>query len=191
MRRSSRCRCEYLFPKNKKKFVRQKGRGAEDEQTETRHAADDSSIKPGQFPRLLTAGKGGCKNVGNKIAEDGKDHGEAAECPDLGHGSRAMAKDRDKQDRDLALQTEEDRVRRLVADETNHRPAVIGIFLCLQIDDVAGVATQHEVLQQKSARTDHGSDAGIKENEGKADQDCQARNRPSEIDPLDLTNVRA
>ena len=107
---------------DKKKFVRPKASGAEDEQAATRHAAGDSSIKPAQFPRLLTAGKGRRKNVSNKIAENGKDHGEAAECSDLGHGSRAMAKDCDKQDRDLALQTEEDRVRRLVAPRRRWRP---------------------------------------------------------------------
>src|SRR5262245_22511919 len=136
---------------NKKKFVRQKGRGAEDEQAETRYAAGDSSIQPAPFPRLVTACKGRGKDVSNKIAKDGKDHGKAAECPDLGDGSSAMAKDRDKQDRDLALQTEEDRVRRLAADETSDRSAVIGIFLRPQIDDVAGVAAQHEVLQQESS----------------------------------------
>ena len=128
---------------DKKKFVRQKSRAAEDEQTETRHAADDSGVEPAQFPRLLAAGKGGRENVRDQIAENGKDHGEPAERPDLRHRSRAMAKDRDQQDRDLALQTKENRVRRLVANEPDHRLAVLGIFLRLQIDDVAGVTTQH------------------------------------------------
>src|SRR5262245_24792562 len=114
---------------DKKKFAGQESGGAEDEQAKTHHAPGDPSIQPAQFPRLLTASKGRCKNVINKVAKNGKDHSEAAECPDFGHGLGAMAKDRDKQDGDLALQTEEDCVGRLVADETYHRPAVIGIFL--------------------------------------------------------------
>ena len=55
----------------------------------------------------------------------------------------------------------------------------------------AGVTPQQEILQQKSARTDQGSDAGIKKNEGEADQDRQTHNRSGEIDLLNLPNVRA
>ena len=178
-------------PEDEKKFVRQEDRPGQDDEAETDHAAGDAGVEPAQLARLLAARESGGKDVGDEVAEDRENHRETPERADFGDRPGAAAKEGDEKNGDLPLETEEDRVRSLVANEADHRLAIGGVFLRLQIDHGAGVAPEEKILQEKSARTDEGGHAGIEKNKGEREQDRQARDRAGEIDLLNLPDIGA
>ena len=73
-----------------------------------------------------------------------------------------------EEDRDLTLKAIKDGVGRLLADETNHRPAILCIFLGRELDYASCITPKEVELEKKRRRADDMCrNAGVKENAGK------------------------
>src|SRR5256885_6464011 len=132
---------------NKEELFRKKYRGSDDGETESGDRADDRPISPEKARRLLATRERGCENVREEIAQDGKDHRKSTERAYFRNRADLPPKNADQENRDLALKTEEDCIRRLAPNETDHRGAVLLVLGRVEINDAGNVTSQHPVLE--------------------------------------------
>ncbi len=176
---------------DEEKLVWKKGRATNDKQTEPADSADDAGILPAEFPRILTASEGGNEDVGEKIVDHDKDHGETAERADFGNRTGLTSEETDEDNGDLPLKAEEDRVRGLIANEPNDGVAILGIFRRIHVNHGADVTAEHQVLNENGETTDGDGDSGVKENKHEQDQNEETNCRAGKIDDLNFPYVGA
>ena len=109
MKRSSRCRWAYLFPRTKRNSLGKNAAAQTTSRLKPPTRADDGGILPAQFPLLLTARKRGNENVGEKIVDHDKDHGQPAERADFRDRTGLTREKTDEKNGDLSLETKKDR----------------------------------------------------------------------------------
>ena len=125
------------------------------------------------------------------MPDDGEDHGEAAERAHFRDGAGASAEEADEENRDLALQTKEDGVGRLVFDEADHGAAIVVVFRRVEIDNGGDVAAGEPILEHEGGGADEDGEAGIQKNEGAADENDESRDRARDVDLLNARDVGA
>ena len=140
--------------KDEKELLRKKYCGSDDGETESGDGAHDRRVAPAECRCLLGARERRRENVREEITQDRKDHGEPAECSHFRNRADLLSKNANEENRDLALKTEEDCIRGLASNETDHRGAIFCILGRVEIDDAGNITTQHPVLEQQRRGAD-------------------------------------
>src|SRR5687767_5744357 len=178
-----------LASEHEEKLAREKNGGGNDYDAETGHAADDGRVLPAKFSPALTARERRREHVGEEITENRKYHRQPAERTDLGDGTNFTAEDADEKNRDLALETKENGVRRLASSEASHRLAILRILRRFQIDDAGHISAQHPILQEQSGRAHGERDRTVEEKIDQGEQHEKTRHGASHVDCLNPADV--
>jgi len=113
----------------------------------------------------MTAREGGHEDIGKKITDHGKDHGEPTERADFGHGTDTVREKANEKNRDLSLEAIEDGIGREVFGQANDFTSILRVLGRTKIDNFADIAAQQSVLQKQSGRRHSDGHTGVQKDE--------------------------
>src|SRR4029077_7166479 len=117
-----------LIPEHEKKLIRENCGRCDHDNAEQANSPSDLEVERSQLSPLLTAGERGDENVRQQICEHDKDHGEAAKRAHFRNRTTLMREKADEENSDLSLETIENSVGHLAADETEHGFSIVGVL---------------------------------------------------------------
>src|SRR5207248_5504179 len=153
-------------PEHEKKLIGENCGGRDHHNAEQANSASDFEVERAQTSPLLTAGERGNENVSQQICQHDKDHGEAAERAHFRDRTTLTREKADEKNGDLSLETIEDSVGGLAANQTEHGFAIVGVLWRAKIDHRRAVTAEQEILQKNHPRRQGDGDASIEKNEG-------------------------
>src|SRR5438132_6925610 len=145
----------------KKELVWENCGGREYHKAEQGDPTSDLEIERAQFPPLLTAGERGNENVSQQICQHDKDHGEPAERADFRDRTTLTRENADEKNGDLSLETIEDSVGGLAANQTEHGFAIVGVLWRAKIDHRRAGTAGRGILRKNYYPRQGGRDTSI------------------------------
>src|SRR4029077_9434038 len=139
--------------------------GRDHHNAEQANSASNLEVERAQLSPVLTAGESGNENISEQICQHDKDHGEPAECADFRDRATLTREKADEKNGDLSLETIEDSVGGLAANETEDGFAIAGVLRCAKINHPRAVTAEEEILQKNHDRRHGHSDASVEKNE--------------------------
>src|SRR5437899_6779624 len=155
-----------LIPEHEKKLIGENCGGCGHDNAEQTNSPSDLEVERPQMSPLLTAGERRNENVSQQICEHDKDHGEAAKRAHFRNRTTLTREKADEENSDLSLETIEDSIGGLAADETEHGCSIVSILRGTKINYRRAVTAEQEILQKNHDRRHGDGDAGIEKNEG-------------------------
>src|SRR6266436_1040669 len=155
-----------LIPEHEKKLIRESCGGCDHDNAEQANSASDLEVERPQLSPLLTAGERGDENVSQQICQHDKDHGEAAKRAHFRNRTTLTREKADEENSDLSLETIEDSIGGLAADETEHGCSIVGVLGRAKINHRRAVTAEQEILQKNHDRRYGDGDASVEKNEG-------------------------
>src|SRR6266513_6439001 len=155
-----------FVPEYEKELIRENGGGREYHKAEQSDPTSDLEIERTQLSPLVTAGERGNENISQQICQYDKDHGEPAERADFRDRATLTREKADKENSDLSLETIENSVGSLTANETEHGFAIVGVLRRAKIDHRRAVTAKQEILQKNHDRCHGDGDASVEKTEG-------------------------
>src|SRR6266403_2177374 len=137
-----------LIPEHEKTLIGENCGGYDHDNAEQANSASDLEVERPQLSPLLTAGERGDENVSQQICQHDKDHGEAAKRAHFRNRTTLTREKADEENSDLSLETIENSIGGLAADETEHGFAIVGVLRGTRINCHSAVTAKQEVLQK-------------------------------------------
>src|SRR6266446_6769456 len=137
-----------LVPEHEKKLIGENCGGGDHHNAEQANSASDLEVERAQLSRLLTPGERGDENVSQQICQHDKDHGEAAKRAHFRNGTTLTREKADEENGDLSLETIEDSIGGLAADETEDGFAIVGALRRAKINHRRAVTAEHEIEER-------------------------------------------
>src|SRR5438477_1494824 len=155
-----------LIPEHEKKLIRESCGACDHDNAEQANSASDLEVERAQLSPLLTAGERGDENVRQQICQHDKDHGEAAKRAHFRNRTTLTPEKADEENSDLSLETIENSIGGLAADETAHGCSIVGVLRGTKINYTSAVTAEQEILQKNHDRRYGDGDAAVEKNEG-------------------------
>ena len=155
-----------FVPEHEKELVWENCGSRDHDKAEQANSASDLQIERAQLSPLPTAGERRNENISQQICQYDKDHGEPAERTHLRDRATLTREKADEKNGDLSLETIEDSVGGLAADETEHGFAIVGVLRRAKIDHRCAVTAEHEILRKNYDGRHGDGDASVEKNEG-------------------------
>src|SRR5437763_7318939 len=155
-----------LVPEYEKKLIGENCGGRDHHNAEQANSASNLEVERAQLSPLLTAGEGGDENVSQQICQHDKDHGEAAKRAHFRNRTTLTREKADEENSDLSLETIENSIGGLAADETEHGFAIVGVLRRTKINHRRAVMAEAAILQKNHDCRYGNGDAGVEKNEG-------------------------
>src|SRR6266403_865034 len=137
-----------LIPEHEKTLIGENCGGYDHDNAEQANSARDLEVERPQLSPLLTAGERGDENVSQQICQHDKDHGEAAKRAHFRNRTTLTREKADEENGDLSLETIEDSIGGLAADEAEHGYAIVGVLRRAKINHRRAVTAEEEILQK-------------------------------------------
>jgi len=154
-----------FVPEYEKKLIGKNCGGRDHDKAEQANSASDLEIERAQLSPFLTAGERRNENISQQICQHDKDHGEPAERTHLRDRAALTREKADEKNGDLSLETIEDSVGGLAANETEHGFAIVGVLRRAKIDHPGAVTAEQEILRKNHDRRHGDGDPSVEKNE--------------------------
>src|SRR5213080_2193800 len=178
-----------LIPEHEKKLIRESCGGCDHDNAEQANSASDLEVERAQLSPLLTAGEGGDENVSQQICQHDKDHGEAAKRAHFRNRTTLTREKADEENSDLSLETIENSIGGLAADETAHGCSIVGVLRGTKINYTRAVTAEEKILQKNHDRRYGDGDSSVEKNEGQQHKNRQSHDGADEIDALNDADI--
>src|SRR5438552_11602824 len=155
-----------LIPEHEKKLIGENCGGCDHDNAEQTNSASDLEVERPQLSPLLTAGERGDEDVSQPICEHDKDHGEAAKRAHFRNRTTLTREKADEKNGDLSLETIEDSIGGLAANETEHGFSIVGVLRGTKINYCRAVTAEQEILQKNHDRRHGDGDTSVEKYEG-------------------------
>src|SRR5439155_18721487 len=155
-----------FVPEYEKELIWENCGGREYHKAEQGDPTSDLEIERTQLSPVLTAGERGNENISQQICQHDKDHGEAAERAHFRDGTTLTRAKADEKNGDLSLETIEDSIGGLAANETEHGFSIVGVLRGTKINYCRAVTAEQEILQKNHDRRHGDGDTSVEKYEG-------------------------
>src|SRR5438477_12479000 len=155
-----------LVPEYEKKLIGENCGGRDHHNAEQANSASNLEVERAQLSPLLTPGERGDENVSQQICEHDKDHGEAAKRAHFRNRTTLTREKADEENSDLSLETIEDSIGGLAADEAEHGFSIVGVLRGTKINYRRAVTAEQEILQKNHDRRHGDGDTSVEKYEG-------------------------
>src|SRR6267143_4291749 len=155
-----------LIPEHEKTLIGENCGGCNHDNAKQANSAGDLEVERAQMSPLLTAGERRNENVRQQICQHDKDHGEAAKRAHFRNRTTLTREKADEENSDLSLDTIEDSIGGLAADEAEHGFSIIGVLRGTKINYRRAVTTEQEILQKNHDRRHGDGDSSVEKYEG-------------------------
>src|SRR5438552_15474308 len=153
-----------LIPEHEKKLIGENCGGCDHDNAEQTNSASDLEVERPQLSPLLTAGERGDENVSQQICQHDKDHGEAAKRAHFRNRTTLTREKADEENSDLSLETIENSIGGLAADETAHGCSIFGILRSTKLNYTRAVPSEEKISQKNHDRRYGDGDSSVETN---------------------------